>query len=73
MNLISVFYDKWNGLIPILGGIYALLLAAKVLPIRFGNREFSEKWHKKYGGAMRIGGFFAILAGISSLLLGFYS
>jgi hypothetical protein len=73
MHLISVLYEKWNGLVPILGGIYALLLAARVLPIKLGDREFSEKWHKKYAGALKIGGLMAILAGMSSLMIGFYS
>jgi hypothetical protein len=73
MHLISELYDKWNGLVLILAGIYALLVSSKVLPIKFGHPEFSEKWRQKYAGAMRIGGLMAILAGISSLLFGFYS
>jgi hypothetical protein len=73
MHLISVFYDKWNGLIPILGGIYALLLAGKVVPIKFGDPEFSEKWHKRYGWLLRIIGFMGILGGMSSLLVAYYS
>jgi hypothetical protein len=73
MHLISVLYDKWDGLVLVLAGIYALLLAAKVLPIKFGHPEFSEKWHKKYGWLLRIGGFMAILAGMSSLLVAYYS
>jgi hypothetical protein len=73
MHLISVFYDKWNGLVPILAGIYALLLAAKVVPIKFGNPELSGKLHKKYGWLLRIAGFMAILAGMSSLMLAYYS
>jgi hypothetical protein len=73
MNLISSFYDKWNGLVPILLGIYALLLAAKVVPIKPGNPELSAKWHKRYGWLLRIVGFMAILGGMSSLLVAYYS
>jgi len=73
MHLISELYAKWNGLVPILAGIYALLLAAKVLPLKFGDPEFSEKWHKKYGWLLRIIGFMGIFAGMSSLLIAYYS
>jgi hypothetical protein len=73
MNQISDLYEKWNGLVLILAGIYALLLAARVLPIKFGDPEYSEKWHKKYAGALKIGGLMAILAGMSALLFGYYS
>lgn len=73
MHQISELYEKWNGLVLILAGIYALLLAARVMPVKFGDPEFSEKWHKKYARVMRAGGLIAILAGMSSLLFGFYS
>ncbi len=73
MHQISELYVKWNGLVLMLAGIYAVLLGGKILPIKFGHPEYSEKWHKKYGGVMKYGGLMAILAGISSLLFGFYS
>jgi hypothetical protein len=73
MHQISDLYEKWNGLVPILAGIYALLLAARVVPIKPGNPEFSEKWQKKYAGALKVGGLMGILAGMSALLLGYYS
>jgi hypothetical protein len=73
MNQISELYQKWNGLILILAGIYAVLLGGGILPIKFGHPDYSEKWQKKYGGIMKYLGLMAILAGISSLLFGFYS
>ena len=73
MDQISALYERWNGLVPILAGIYAILLGGGILPIKFGNPEYSEKWQKKYGGIMKYLGLMAILAGISSLLFGFYS
>ncbi|HXC02669.1 MAG TPA: hypothetical protein VNU49_08465 [Opitutaceae bacterium] len=73
MHQISELYVKWNGLVIILAGIYAVLLGGAVLPIKFGNPEYSGKWHKKYGGIMKYFGLMAILAGMSSLLFGYYS
>jgi hypothetical protein len=73
MNQISDLYQKWNGLVPILAGIYAVLLGGGILPIKFGNPEYSEKWRKKYGGIMKYLGLMAILAGMSALLFGYYS
>jgi hypothetical protein len=73
MHLISELYVKWNGLVLILAGIYAILLGSGILPIKFGHPEHSEKWHKRYGGILKYGGLMMILAGISSLLFGFYS
>ncbi|HXA79944.1 MAG TPA: hypothetical protein VNV14_01640 [Opitutaceae bacterium] len=73
MNQISDLYQKWNGLVPILAGIYAILLGGGILPIKFGNPEYSEKWQKKYGGIVKYLGLMAILAGMSSLLFGYYS
>ena len=73
MDQISALYEKWNGLVPILAGIYALLLAGKALPIKPGDPELSEKWRKKYGWLLKILGLMGILAGMSSLLVAYYS
>jgi hypothetical protein len=72
MHQFFVSYDKWNGLVPLLVGVYALLLAYKVLPLKTGNPELSEKWHKQYGGLMKIVGPVGIVAGIASLLFAFF-
>jgi len=73
MHQISELYVKWNGLIIILAGIYAVLLGGGILPIKFGNPDYSGKWQKKYGGIMKYLGLMGILAGMSSLLLAYYS
>jgi uncharacterized membrane protein len=72
MHQIFVSYDKWNGLVPLLVGIYVLLLAYKVFPLKRGNPELSENWHKKYGGLMKIVGPVGIVAGVASLLFAFF-
>jgi hypothetical protein len=73
MNQISDLYQKWYGLVPILAGIYAILLGGGILPIKFGNPEYSGKWQKRYGGIVKYLGLMAILAGMSALLLAYYS
>jgi hypothetical protein len=47
-------YDKLNGLIPILGGIYGLLLTYRVLPKNPKNPEKMELWHKKFDKMMKV-------------------
>jgi hypothetical protein len=73
MDQISELYVKWNGVLIILAGIYAVLLGGGILPIKFGNPDYSGKWRKKYGGIMKYLGLMAILAGMSALLFGYYS
>ena len=73
MSQIPELYVKWYGLVPILAGIYAILLGGGILPIKFGNPDYSGKWHKKYGGIIKYVGLMGILAGVSSLLVAYYS
>jgi hypothetical protein len=47
-------YEQWKGLIPILGGIYGLLLAYRVLPSHPKDPEKMELWHRKFGKMMKI-------------------
>ena len=47
-------YDKWNGLVPVLGGIYGLLMAYRVLPRKAKDPEKMELWHRKFGKMMKI-------------------
>jgi prolipoprotein diacylglyceryltransferase len=50
----SEFYDKWYGLIPLLGGIYGLLLAYRVLPRNPKDPEKLELWHRKFDKIIKI-------------------
>jgi len=43
-----------GGLIPILGGIYGLLLAYRVLPRHPKDPEKMELWHRKFGKLMKV-------------------
>lgn len=62
------FYERWNGIIPLLGGIYGLLLAYRVLPIKIKDPERTELWHRKFGKAMKVLAPFLIAYGILSLI-----
>ncbi len=61
-------YDKWNGLIPIFGGIYGLLLAYRIIPKKPKDPEKMELWHKKFGKMMKILCPAIIVYGILQLL-----
>jgi hypothetical protein len=61
-------YDKWHGLIPIVGGIYGLLLAYRVMPRKPKDPEKLELWHRKFGKMMKILCPFLIIFGILELL-----
>ena len=61
-------YDKWNGLIPILGGIYGLLLAYRIVPRKPKDPEKMELWHRKFGKMMKVLSPFLIIFGILNLL-----
>jgi hypothetical protein len=47
-------YDRWRGIIPIVGGIYGLLLAYRVLPRRPKDPDRMELWHRKFGKTMKV-------------------
>jgi len=51
-----------RGLIPLLGGIYCLLLAYRVIPRKVKDPEKMELWHRKFGKLMKI---------LSPFLIGF--
>lgn len=61
------FYDRWQGLIFIVGGIYGLLLAYKILPKNPKDPKRMELWHKKFGKVMKILSPIIIISGILSL------
>jgi hypothetical protein len=68
MDALLAAYDRWNGLIPFLGGIYATLLAHGYLPRKPKNPERLALWRKKFGPMMRILGPIVILVGIVTLV-----
>jgi hypothetical protein len=43
-----------EGLIPILGGIYGLLLAYRVVPKKPKDPEKMELWHRKFGKMTKV-------------------
>lgn len=49
MQQVFVLLIKWHGLILLLLGIYSLLIAYKVLPIKSQDPQFVDNWYKKYG------------------------
>jgi hypothetical protein len=61
-------YDKWSGFIPIIGGIYGLLLAYKVVPRNPKDPEKMELWHSKFGNLLKILSPLVIIFGILELM-----
>jgi hypothetical protein len=61
-------WGPWQGLIPIAGGIYGLLLAHGVLPRHSKDPERMELWRRKFGGMMKLICPFLILFGVLQLL-----
>lgn len=56
-----------EGLIPILGGTYALLIAFKVVPVG-KDPEKAERWHQEWGDKMKILSPIVIAFGVALLL-----
>ena len=61
-------YDQRNGLIPIFGGIYRLLLAYRVVPRKPKDPEKMELWHRKFGKNMKFLSPCLIVFGILEIL-----
>lgn len=57
-----------DALIPILGGIYGLLMARGILPRNPKDPEKMDLWRKKFGGMMTVLCPLIILFGIAKLL-----
>jgi hypothetical protein len=53
---------KFDGLIPIFGGIYGLLIAYRVVPRKPRDPEKMDLWHRKFGTIIKV---------LSPLLIGF--
>ena len=60
-------WGKLEGLIPIFGGIYALLLAQGVLPRNPRDPERMALWRRKFGGMMTVLSPILILFGVAQL------
>ncbi|HEY7427899.1 MAG TPA: hypothetical protein VH682_26945 [Gemmataceae bacterium] len=60
-------WGNLEGLIPILGGTYGLLLARGVLPRNPKNPEKLALWRRKFGGMMTVLCPLIILFGIAQL------
>jgi hypothetical protein len=60
-------WGNLQGLIPIVGGIYGLLLARGVLPRKPKDPERMALWRRKFGGMMTFLCPFLILFGIAQL------
>lgn len=56
-----------QGLIPILCGIYGLLMAHGRLPHRPDDAERMALWRRKFGGLLKVCGPVCILFGIAQL------
>lgn len=61
-------WGNLQGLIPILGGIYGLLLAKGVLPRKPKDPEKMEVWRHKFGGMMAVLCPLIIIFGVLQLL-----
>jgi hypothetical protein len=53
-----------NGAIPFLGGIYATLIAYRVLGKKPGQSLQYDEWHLKYGGMLKVLGPLVTLFGV---------
>ena len=45
---------KFGGLIPILCGIYGLLIAYRVVPLKSKDSEKMELWHRKFDKMIKV-------------------
>lgn len=57
---------KLEGLIPLLGGVYCVLVAFRVVRVS-KNPEANEQWLQKYGTWLKILGLIVILFGLAEL------
>src|SRR5689334_19400298 len=70
MDILLSAYNRWNGIIPLFGGIYATLLAFGYLPRRSKNPEKLAVWMKRWGPIIRVLGPVVILSGVITLVSG---
>jgi len=55
-----------GGLIPLLGGVYCVLVAFRVVPVS-KNPQANEQWLQKYGTWLKVLGPIVILFGLAEL------
>lgn len=60
-------YDRWGGLVPLLGGIYASLLGFGYLPRKPKDPETWAEWYQRHGRTLRFAGPCMILGGAVTL------
>jgi len=61
-------YGQLNGLVMVVGGVYGLLLAYRVIPRKPKDPEKMEVWHRKFGTMMKILSPILIIGGVLYLL-----
>ncbi len=71
MDEIFSAYDRWNGFIPLLGGIYSTLLAYGYLPKKPKDPERLALWQERFGPMMRILGPMLIVFGLVSVVFNY--
>jgi len=67
MNAVFMFYDRWNGLIMVICGIYASLLAFGYLPRKPKDPARLQEWRRKFGLLMKVLAPCMILGGLAQL------
>lgn len=70
MSDLFLAYDRWGGLVTILCGIYACLLAYGYLPRNPKDPEAHRLWQKKFGGMLQVLGPLIVLGGVFTLITG---
>ena len=69
MDTFFSIYDRWNGLIPLIGGIYATLMAAGYLPRNPKDPERMALWRKKFGPMMMVLGPILAVIGLIQIVI----
>ncbi len=67
------YYDKFSGIIPVLGGIYGLLLAYGKIKVKPEKEEKMKIWRRKFGKMMKILCPILIIFGLFELYSGLTS
>lgn len=70
MNELFMLYDRWNGLIILVFGIYACLLAYGYLPRTPKDPERLLEWRRKFGPFMKVLAPILVLSGLVQLVIG---
>lgn len=60
--------DRLLGIIPILGGVYGVLIAYRVIPINRKDPQKAKLWHERFGTMMKILSPIVIISGILIVL-----